>query len=400
MKRWVFAILAVLTLSLIIVFTTGTAHLLAGENPPAATPKSAPASESVPKNSGVRLSSPSWTQPQPGWLYIVDTNNMGDQSQILLLDPQAGVVRGSLRTGHAPEIALSPDGTRLYVVASQDGPSLLSIIDTATGQVLNTTEIQYRESYIGESTWPGLAISPDGHWLYINQLHILAPGQDEYSVIVFDTRTGNILPEHIQIPGCPLANLVPEEQGGHVLAFCRATNDVRSLTFTVSNTTRQQSPAVTYPLSPVFGSLVGAQLLSNGEVMVVDSNAQIALSQSRLDQLRIATTLKLSDNQQILPSAVTMSPDGDRLYLGIRSTSDPNGQAHQIMVIDSTSWKAVQTLELDHPFTHLATSHSGSEVYATDPDGGLLMIVDTTNGKEANAISGVGIYPTSMVVVP
>ena len=56
-----------------------------------------------------------WTTPEPGWLFLLDS----ESSRIFLVDPTAGTIKGTISTGNASDFALSHDGGRLYVTSSQ-----------------------------------------------------------------------------------------------------------------------------------------------------------------------------------------------------------------------------------------------------------------------------------------
>jgi hypothetical protein len=75
-----------------------------------------------------------WAKPEPGWLYVLDPkpDAGGPGGRVWLVDPEAGKVMGSIRTGDNADFALSPDGSRLYVASITEGDSSeLAVIDTA-----------------------------------------------------------------------------------------------------------------------------------------------------------------------------------------------------------------------------------------------------------------------------
>src|ERR1700680_274707 len=69
-----------------------------------------------------------WTKPMGGWIYVLDYNNHLEKSQVLLLDPSDGKVKGVVESGSYPQIILSPDGSRLYILSGM--PASLAILDT------------------------------------------------------------------------------------------------------------------------------------------------------------------------------------------------------------------------------------------------------------------------------
>src|SRR6476660_2256115 len=51
----------------------------------------------------------------PGWLYVLDTDNGGSNGQVILIDSSTGTVGRIYKAGYHPDMALSPDGSRLYI---------------------------------------------------------------------------------------------------------------------------------------------------------------------------------------------------------------------------------------------------------------------------------------------
>jgi len=149
-------------------------------------------------------------KPPSGWLYVLDPNNAAKESEIVLLDPTLGRVMGAFRSGQLPAMALSPDGTRLYVASRQASGGAISVIDTASGGVLQTVAAPNLESYV-QPVAPAMAMSPDGHWLYVPKRRILGPGSDEYTLATFDTARSRFLPEEAPLPDCTGALLEPSQ---------------------------------------------------------------------------------------------------------------------------------------------------------------------------------------------
>lgn len=338
-----------------------------------------------------------WTRPQAGWLYVLDTNDLREAASVLLVDPATGVVKGRIPTGYAPDMALSPDGTRLYVASQRQG-GRLDVIDTATGAVLRTVEIPDRQIYALLPVWSRMAISPDGRWLYVNQMRFVAPGADEYSVATFDTQRGRFLPERAPIPGCPSALLIPYARQGSLAVFCGApgaTQDARFLQ-------PEQNGLLAEPSTlPIAGQLAGAiwsgttstiyQVAEDGRVVLIDGAAR-----------RVSRTvaLELPGGGQVVKGSVALSADGARLYLGVRQPAGRKLQARQILVVDTATWQALRTIPTSQPFGGLAVSRDGRRLQALNPDGDSLLILDAAEYRERAVIGGLGDYPGLMLVAP
>ena len=130
-----------------------------------------------------------WSEPQSGWLYVLDPEVEDGKSVVWLVDPREGV-KGGLKAGDAPFFALSPDGSRLYVVSGHPGSTVFSdelwAIDTASGVLLQQVKLSNRLTY----TLPaqgGIAVSRDGRYVYVAKSRSVRPGVDEETIQTFDT---------------------------------------------------------------------------------------------------------------------------------------------------------------------------------------------------------------------
>ena len=109
---------------------------------------------------------------------------------VWLVDPAEGV-KGELKAGDAPFFALSPDGTRLYVSSGHPSPTGTSVfsdelwaIDTASGVLLQQVKLPDRLIY----TLPapgGLAVSPDGRYVYVAKTRTIRPGVHDQAIQTF-----------------------------------------------------------------------------------------------------------------------------------------------------------------------------------------------------------------------
>lgn len=99
-------------------------------------------------NAAPKSTSSGDTAPSSGLMYVVDSETSGPQGRILVLDPSQGAVKAAISTGMGPDIALSPDGTKLYVSSSGPPAETLSTYDTASlrliSQVPNPDIIRYK----------------------------------------------------------------------------------------------------------------------------------------------------------------------------------------------------------------------------------------------------------------
>jgi hypothetical protein len=161
----------------------------------AVTQTSASTQASAPEHSNIRVEN--WTQPQHGWLYILDPKPDAKAAggAIWLIDPSAGKVMASIRTGESPDFALSPDGNRLYVASAVDADSSeLAVIDTVRGEVLKSGMVNGRLGYDGIPPFSTMAVSGDGLALRILIDAPKSADEDALLLATFDTRAGEFLP--------------------------------------------------------------------------------------------------------------------------------------------------------------------------------------------------------------
>ena len=93
---------------------------------------------------------------------------------VSVIDTMTNTIVATISVGLGPsEIAITPDGTRAYVLDQQD--SIISVIDTATYTVVTTIPVR------GTA---GTAITPDG-----TQAYVTTPGVGNVSVINIATNT-------------------------------------------------------------------------------------------------------------------------------------------------------------------------------------------------------------------
>ncbi len=160
---------------------------------------------------------PGSARSDSGWLYVVDSKRNASESAVLVLDPDKGRVVASFSGGYQPDIALSPDGSRLYFSYSDyENPSegKLQVIDTSTGAVVKELPNKNRWLTDSYSYAPNVVLSPDGAWLYL--FKAIAAQSSTYYIEVFDTRRNAFLPNKVELPDCVSATMVHSVVGDGV----------------------------------------------------------------------------------------------------------------------------------------------------------------------------------------
>jgi DNA-binding beta-propeller fold protein YncE len=320
-----------------------------------------------------------------------------DNGQVLLVDPQ-GLVHGRIITGNIPDMVLSPDGTRLYIASISQAGDILSVIETASGNTLQTIPVNGRWLYTIMPELSSMAISPDGHWLYMMMLR-----NNMDSVALFDTAKGGFLPDEESISYC-IAGLLLTRPANHQLqVLCNGTNDVRFLQFPRDSheATNILPPLTLLPaagrrlkVSTATVSLKGNTyaIMGDGRIVEIDD------STGKIARRVVSTPLV---NGYIPAREVLLSPDATKLYIAFASLSQKSsGQAEQILVIDTKSGKRLETITTSRPFWNLALSRDGNALYAISSTTQSLLVIDTSSYKEMRIIEKIGISPARAITTP
>jgi hypothetical protein len=134
-----------------------------------------------------------WTKPEAGWLYVLDAKPDAGApgGRVWLVEPEAGKVMGSIRTGDNADFALSPDGSRLYVASITQGDSSeLAVIDTGRGVVVQRSTVDDREVGNVLPSFSTMAVSGDGLALRILRDTPKSEEADAFLLATFDTQSG------------------------------------------------------------------------------------------------------------------------------------------------------------------------------------------------------------------
>ncbi|MGH2654006.1 MAG: hypothetical protein ACRDHV_06615 [Actinomycetota bacterium] len=308
----------------------------------------------------------------------------------------------------APDMALTPDGTRLYVVSGDRRPGdELVAFDVATGEVEMTARLRPRGRLFRVSGWPTpccptMEVSSDGRWLFLMWVTPGDEGERTFYVAIFDTVEGALLPEMMPFEDCEpgIRALVPLHGARRIAVACGKSADVRFLeaseTGSVAASARLELPEVRdvreLPFGPLdFGDLAWAvaspdrRLLYvvslNGHVSVVDLENQRLVNEDQID---------LGPDRHVGYGQVHLSGTGDSMFLGLGPMSDGHdvSTATQVMEVDTSTWAERRTVGAQTRFLTFAVTPGADEVYvASAPKG--LFLVDMGTGRVIE-VPGVG----------
>lgn len=348
-------------------------------------------------------------KPQSGWLYVVDTNQWAAESQVLLVDPTDGSVKAAYRTGYVPEIAVSPDGSRLYVISGVGKSNTLVTYDTATGNMLTSVEVPYRMMTSIQLLAPRMQLSLDGKALYILKMQTISPGQDKYSVAIYDTTTGSFLPNDIAVPGCFVGALFATANAMQVV--CSETNDVRFVSRDQAQSGKSEAQASQRISIPIiqqagstqedFGHIAGAdEATTGGYLFVVTQQGRVFTIDSATRQISKQDRILLPTDAWVPVGKTAASRDGSVLFIGAGQADQRNQNvANQIISFSPATGQQLGIVQTRIPFWSLTARPDGREVYAVNRDQQSITVIDTVNNVEVQTLR-VGVSPEAVVVAP
>ena len=306
------------------------------------------------------------------WLYLTAFQN----DFVSVVDPISGHALHQVPiNADQAGMAVSPDGTRLYVVdglPAQDGQ--LRVFDTATWQVISQEPIPDRLRLLGGNP---MSLSPDGRWLVL--------GFYEYDrrvrwKRVFDTETLEFLPEEKwQLGDCGLnPRLVGQPDGSQVYIQCQGFVAVLKAE---DLSTLQQIPSPT----PFEGGDLGWPQVGSPDLAVSPNGKRLYGLYPKIEHRAegsyvpvVGTDLELlvwetdtgerikdvrMSQQALVPLA--MEGRGDASYLAVSRGGERVFVAWEDMLwaLDGESLQVVRELRLPAPVDGMVQSVDGRELY-------------------------------------
>jgi hypothetical protein len=349
-----------------------------------------------------------WTAPHPGWLYVLDplSESNASGSRVWLLDPETGKTMGSIRAGYEPDIALSPDGHHLYIASGEREAGELAIVDTSRGSLRRIPfpdRVLYRPHYRDLPPFAGMMVASDGRTLWIPGQHILAPDRIESELSAFDTQNEKFLAEKISLGNCGYGDFVPSADPKEFAYVCDGfisnSNRIRFLSLDAERRVRSNvSSGLPWSKCGVAKALLSRDGKEMKIVRTDGETYEMETPSLRLNPDRI--TGDCLNWSIVLPSVWPLSADGSRLYIGYGgATPDNLAVANSLHVFDVGTWSESGHISSTVPFWSAAVSEDGTHVYTASPARHLLVVFDVVNFREERTIQA-GITPSLVVVAP
>jgi len=361
----------------------------------------------------------SWTRPESGWLYVLDPkpNAGASGGRVWLIEPEAGKVMGSIRTGDNPDFAVSPDGSRLYVASIIEGDSSeLAVIDTAQGVVIQRAKLEDREVAAVLPSFSAMAVSGDGLVLRILLDMPKSDDADSFLLAAFDTQSNDFLRRTVHLGNCGPGRFISYPTAEHFDFLCPRTNRIRLIR--VDAEARElQNTDITLPWERRIGAAEAIEPAAGQDIAIIRGDGAVV-------QMSIATQ-EFSDTaarpvlpNRVPPTAWPVSPDGSRIYLGYNGIYDrhydnrfyldygrpPNLRPNdatvgEFRVLDTRTWKRVGTIKTKMPVWSAVITNDGNTLYAMSPQKHSILVIDTVKMRPARALK-VGGAPSLALVAP
>jgi YVTN family beta-propeller protein len=217
---------------------------------------------------------------------------------ILVFDIGANQVVGAHPVAHSvTDLAVSPDGKRVYASRTAVYGADVAVFDTTTGD----------EDAIGVAATAGttaecVRVSPDGRRLYV-----AANGPSAAELVVIDTQSHRVV-NTIEI-GSPIRDIALSADGATAYVGSCGPDLGAVLDIVDVRATRPDAVANTYKIGEIAGWLTQLALSRDGlRAYLVGDHSVTVLSTATHDVIGSIVT-------GAQPSCVTESPDGRRLYI-------------------------------------------------------------------------------------
>jgi outer membrane protein assembly factor BamB len=290
---------------------------------------------------------------------------IGTIGRLTAYDIATGNIRYVVDRGAGIDAALSPDGLRIYLAALNRDTGLdeLSALDAETGRALWTVPLDYRVRYPSGEGPSALAVSADGHHLFVYS-HL--PGDDTvgtYHLQVISTEHGRAVERVELLAGCD-SQLHPSANGLWLYVVCLDNRGIQ----VISLATMQMH----HIISDASGTKVGSALSSDGSLLYVMAGYEGMYRVSVLDTATGEMLYKIDRIHQARDGLaalhlLTLSPDGLRLYLGMDLDGNEGiPSANEVWVWDTATWQERQRLPASQPINgpSLAPANDGRSVFA------------------------------------
>jgi YVTN family beta-propeller protein len=259
-----------------------------------------------------------------------------------VVDAQSNAITKEVAGSEPFELAVTPDGSRVYGVDTLD--DAVSVFDTKTESFVATIPVpKFPE---------GIAITPDGKAVYVGS-------SNSGRISVIDTATNQVTGTIFKPGFAPEAIVFSPDGTRAYVANGGIGDDV-----TIIDT---RSKAVIGTV-PVNDRPEGIAISPNGALLYVAGTIDGGVSVIDAATATLIKTIPVGES----PTAVAVAPDGSRAYASNRDSGT-------VSVIDAASNQVVGTVEVGTRPKDIAITPDGSRVYVSSENNGVAIIDAQTN---------------------
>lgn len=344
-----------------------------------------------------------WRKPQAGWLYILDPRSESRRpgARVWLLAPDTGRTMGSISVGYAPDMALSADGRTLYVVSGERESGEIAVIDTASGLVRHVPfpdRVLYVPWYAALlPPFSQMKISLDGGVLGIMVPRLLSPGNIEYQLAMFDTRTNELIPERVPLGNCNYGQFASSDFADQFALLCSGPNGLLQVHLDAGY--RQTSNTfVKLPWGPPCGVVEGFLSSDGSKLDIVRNDGAMYEIDKRAGDFHATPAVGNCVEPYFAQGDWPRSLDGTRAYLGYGElASNEMSRARELRRFETKAWREYGSVRTSVPFWSAVASRDGNAIYAVVPEHRQVLVIDANTLRETRAIS-IGITPALALV--
>ena len=288
----------------------------------------------------------------PAYAYVTNF----DINSVSVINTANNNYTGLVSVGSGPEgLAVSPDGTRVYVANLNYGSSgTVSVIDTALKRVTSAVTIGYKYGPCG------VAVSPDGTKAYVTD-------RDINGVSVIDTAVNTVIAA-VPVGATPMG-IAASPTGKEVYVANHGSGSV-SVIDANSNLVTATVKVGSGPYGIAFSPAGTRAYVTNGAsstVSVIDTAAH-----------SVAATVPVNNS----PFGVAVSPDGAKAYVA-------NLDSDTVSVIDTAANTVIATVPVGTDPYGVSVTPDGTKVYVTNYDSKSVSVIDTATNKVAATVTGI-----------
>jgi hypothetical protein len=333
-------------------------------------------------------------------LYVLDTNAGGLNAQVLLIDTSTGAVIKSYGTGFHPDMALSPDGARLYIASTRgrcgSPRSLLETYDASSGALISTVDnpdsFQTTMAIYGST----MAMAPSGRFIYFLKLHNTRGLTDEY-ITAFDTVHNRFLKDHASLNTECNFIMLPTKVDLTLGVACSNSASLRELTL---GDEAEPAKDILSPIKTKSSEKWGAVFLQPGEQKVAFVSAsgsafEIDRVSAAVHDLGTAPQAGPWIQRGLLPENQTAvyfsSGQGFRPY--------PNRE-DTVTAVDPVTLALRGSIATSEPFFTFEISKDGSLLYTVNPEQASIAVIDANTFREVQRLQPIGHTPAFAIAAP